>query len=525
MKVKLHLCAIVLIALSASCKKDKVATPAAPAATGTTTTPPVVATGSALDLIKDSIFLYAKEVYYWNNQLPDYATFNPRKYTGTDELTALQNEVDAYALIAKNPGTNTAYEYYAAAATEAKYSFIDDGALAGRLGAARFAATASTGDYGFAPVYIATNDLRVKFVYPGSPADAAGLKRGYQITSVNGSTNIGYSNVNYVSNAYSANTTITLTLKKPDGTSFNASVTATNYKVNPVLKTSVFDLGNGNKVGYLVFNSYVALANVQSSLDNIFSTFVSNGVNNLIIDLRYNGGGYVETAEYIDNLIAPSSANGSTMYTAYYNSNLTSGNITLLKNQVRRDPANNQLYNYSQIDYSVNGNLVKYTKKGSLTGLTKVVFLVSGSTASASELTINNLRPYMNVQLIGTTTYGKPVGFFDININKYTLYTPEFETKNSNGQGGYYTGMVPGSTDYPGKTTYDDVTKDFGDTSEGMLATALSYLRLGTFSAGALKTESVGTASLLSDELKQANQHMDKANFKGMLYQNPMVHQ
>lgn len=513
--------------LFTACKKDIVQTTSAPTTTnggGTTTTPP--ANGSALDLIKDSVYLYAKEDYYWNDQLPGYDTFNPRSYTGADDLTALQNEVNAYAQLTVNPATGKAYEYYSAGSKEAKYSFIDEGELATRLSATKAAITTNSGDYGFAPFYNAANDLRVKYVYPGSPADAAGLKRGYQITSVNGSTAINGSNssqYNFVLNAYTANTTITLTLKRPDGSTFNASITASNYKVNPILKTSVIDAGNGKKVGYLVFNSYVSLSAAQAGLDAAFSTFATGGITDLIVDLRYNGGGYVETAEYIDNLIAPSSANGSMMYTAYYNANLTNGNAPLLKNQVRRDDATNQLYNYAQVNYTVTGNQVKFAKKGAIMGLSRVVFLVSGSTASASELTINNLRPYMNVQLVGATTYGKPVGFFDIKINKYTLYTPEFETKNSAGQGDYYAGMTPGSPDYPGKIVKDDLTKDFGDTSEGMLASALSYIKNGVYpTTNSVQTESLST--LQGDGLNHINSEMEKNSFKGMLYQHHLKH-
>ena len=186
--------------------------------------------------------------------------------------------------------------------------------------------------------------------------------------------------------------------------------------------------------------------------------FTAQNITDLVVDLRYNGGGYVSTAEFLDNLIVPASASGSLMYNTYYNANLVNGKDPLLRNQVRKDP-NGGTFNYSQIDFSVAAQSVSFAKRGSL-NVGRVFFIITGSTASASELTINNLRPKMDVQFVGETSYGKPVGFFDIDINKYQMYTPEFSTKNSAGQGDYYTGFVPNSAGYPGVKDFDDPTKD-----------------------------------------------------------------
>src|SRR5476651_43844 len=142
-------------------------------------------TGSPLDLMRDSVFLYAKEDYYWYDALPDYNTFNPRSFTGTTDLNALKSELFKITQYKINPSTNLPYEYYSS--TQNKYSFIDDGTASAKL-------NAITGDFGFSPFWIATTDLRIKYVYPGSPADLAGVKRGYQILSINGNTNLTYDN-------------------------------------------------------------------------------------------------------------------------------------------------------------------------------------------------------------------------------------------------------------------------------------------------------------------------------------------
>jgi carboxyl-terminal processing protease len=514
---KILLLAGVLFTLFTSCKKSKPA--------DETPTPTTPTTGSALDLMRDSVFLYAKEDYYWNDGLPDYTTFNPRAISGSTDLAALQTEVNALSQYKINPLTSKPYEYYSPSPGQAKYSFIDDGTASGKLNAV-------TGDFGFAPFYDSKSgnvNLYVKYVYAGSPADLAGVKRGYQIVSINGRTALDgtvSANVSFVVSAYSASSTITMILKKPDATTFTVTLNASAYTIKPVITYKVLDYSatTGKKIGYIVFNSYVTLTSTQAALTTAFNSFTTAGITDLVVDLRYNGGGYVETAEFLDNLIAPTSATGKTMYTAYYNSTLTTNKEVLLKNQVRRDAITNQIYNYSQIDYSLTANTEKFAKQGSL-NLSRVFFIVGQSTASASELTINNLRPYMNVQLIGTTTYGKPVGFFDININKYQMYIPEFETKNSLGQGGYYSGMTPASTDYPGKFANDDVTKDFGDVTEGLLSQTINYVNNGIYlTSSDLQVQSTESSSnkLTTDAIAQK---LNGKEFNGMIFQHHKLKQ
>ena len=498
------------VMIAPACKKDK-KTPTGPSKTGST-----------LDLIRDSIYLYAREDYLWYNQLPDYGTFNPRSFTGADDKGALDKEVNAISQYAINPNTNKPYEYYAPDPGEAKYSFIDDGSLQGELNGVN-------GDFGFAPLYNDINDLRIKYVYPGSPADQQGIKRGYQITSINGRTALSYdapgygngssNNLNFVINAYANSNTISMTLLKPDNTTLTVTnMNVSNYTINPVLTHNVFDQGNGHKVGYLVFNSFTSPSNANPQLNAAFADFSSQGITDLVVDLRYNGGGYVSTAEYFDNLIVPQAKSGSLMYNTYYNDILTSGKAVLLKNQTRRDPGSGQDYTYADFDYSVAGNAVNFNKQGAV-NVTRVFFIITGSTASASELTINNLRPEMDVQFIGSTSYGKPVGFFDIDINKYQMYIPEFYTQNSAGQGGYYSGFTPGTSTYPGVQDYDDVTKDFGDPTEGLLAHALNYVKNGTYTIKSPVIQSLARQTDFSvDKQRDVALKLEQKKFNGMVF-------
>jgi carboxyl-terminal processing protease len=438
-------------------------------------------TGTTLQLIQDSVYLYAAEDYLWFTQLPSYGTFNPRGFTNPSDATTLSDELNALSQYAINPSTNAPYEYSQYSPGTAKYSFIDNGSESAALNGTK-------GDFGFDVQYNLINDLRIEYVYPGSPAGLAGVKRSDEITSINGSTSISYdapgygsgtsTNLNYVSNAVYNSQTITMVLTRTDGSSYSVTINVGNYNVNPVLKDTILTETNGNKLGYVVFNSFVSDAVADPILNPIFTNFAAQGISDLVVDLRYTGGGYVSTAEHIDNLIVPAAKSGSLMYNTYYNSNLVAGKDPLLGNQWRTGTPD---YNYGQLDFSVAGNVVNFSKVGTL-NVTRVFFIITGQTASASELTINNLRPEMNVQFVGETSYGKPVGFFDININKYTMFTPEFSVQNSASQGGYYGGFTPGTSAYPGVNDYDDLTKNWGDPTEGLLSDILTFANTGKYS-------------------------------------------
>jgi carboxyl-terminal processing protease len=508
MRKLLYLTLILSAGLLAACKKEKKTTvgtgPGAP--------------GSTLDLIKDSVYLYFKEENLWHSAAPDYATFNPRSFTGTNDISALQNELDKLSQYAINPATGNPYEYYASSPGYAKYSFIDDGTTTAALNGTK-------GDFGFSALYNLVSDLRVKYVYPGSPAALAGIRRGYEIMSINGSTSISYdggtgpgTNLAMVNNAIFNSSTISMTLKKYDGTILTVNnMSVASYTVNPVLKETVYTTTNGHKVGYIVFNSFTSASNAKPQLDAAFNDFSSQGVTDLVVDLRYNGGGYVSTAEYLDNLIVPATKSGTLMYNTYYTDNMVKGTDPLLAHQWRKDPSSGTDYNYAQFDYSVAGNAVPFSKQLTL-NVTRVFFIITGSTASASELTINNLRPIMDVQFIGRKSYGKPVGFFDIDINKYIMYTPEFSTKNSAGQGDYYDGFTPGDPGYPGVLDYDDATKDFGDPSEVLLAHALNYVTLGKFSVQSPVTQGIGTTTRMLQQQSPGGTGLDPHAFNGMIF-------
>ena len=487
----------------ASCKKDPktIPSPAPPAG-------PAVAMGTRAELTKDSIFLYARDTYYWNDGIPTYDVFKPRQYGSNQDV------LDA---IIKLPGLNKPND---------KYSFLDNGSVSSQLNGV-------SGDFGFSVFYNGarpSDDLRIKYVALNSPAAIKGMKRGYRITKINGRTDLttaSEANLSFVSSAvFGNNPTVTLTVEKPGGITEELTLARGSYSNNPIFHTQIYTVG-AKKVGYIVYNSFTT--NSRDALTAKMAEFTTAGVTELVVDLRYNGGGSVATADVFTNLIAPASASGTVMYTTFWTKKMQDDAAKILENQPLLDangklqltgsadlkgyiPRNGKWVTYFDLNYKSTSdqNMEMFKKVGSA-NITKAIFLVLSGTASASELLINNLKPHMDVKLIGNKTYGKPVGFFAIKIDKLDLYIPQFETKNSQNVGGYYNGLP---VDYQ---ISDDVSKDFGDPSESLLAAALSYSAKGTFTVTKPNNTISSIRSMSVSEAESMTNEFDGNKFKGMV--------
>jgi carboxyl-terminal processing protease len=480
---------IIFTGLSACKKSDSDVEPTEP-----TTEEPT--SSDRANLTKDSIFYYAKEVYLWNESLPTYEVFNPRSFVAATDILSYEAELFKITRYGTNPETAQAYEYNSGATAYPKYSYISDLNDKNPVAAISPKGSVNTdgdgydlGLYSFSAFGTDNNyRLYIKAVYPGSSAAEKGLTRGAEITTIDG-TRIGtnFQSEKVLINDLLDNTIPSANLKglKVDGSAFDVTLNRTSYTSSPVYKSKVFNV-NGKKVGYVHLGRFSRLTNAESSnpsdtnLDPVFAKFASEGLTDLIVDLRYNGGGYVSTAEHLINLIAPSTATG-VMYKEVYNKTLReiNRNTTILKNQPLTDASGNVRYDtngkmltYANVDYTIAGNTANFKKVGGLSGIKNIVFIVTGNTASASELTINALKPFVNVKLVGTTTYGKPVGFFPVTIeNRYDVYFSMFETLNSKDEGKYYAGMKPDITD-----AVDDAKRDFDDATENYIAKALNLL-------------------------------------------------
>lgn len=477
---------VVLLALSTttSCKKSNRGTPSTP--TDTTT----VVVDTPKDLLLDSLYLYTKEVYLWHEVIPTYTAFNPRQYTGSTDLIAAQNEMKAIRNLQPQDKKHS-------------YSFVTTQAGSDAI------QTGNNLDYGFF-IKAASLDKAlpydsvywyVEYVYKNSPSAIAGVQRGWYISRINGSP-IGYddASITVLNNVFfGTGTSASFTFTKSDGSTVDLNLAKGSFTANSVLYTDVITSG-AKKTGYIVFNQFFGAGSV-TELTTAFSDFAAKGINELVIDLRYNHGGSVTTQNAFANLVAPASANGKTMYTYNFNDSLTAGKFPLLK----RKPG------FSNVSFLPADNTVSYQKSGGVDALSRVFFIVSGETASASELLINNLRPYMDVKLVGDTTYGKPVGFFPISIFNYAIYPISFKTVNSVGSAEYYDGFAPD------KLTPDGVNRNWGDVTDPSLAAALKYINTGSFRSQSAAADENNKRQLSVQKLYQPlNSRLYENKFTGM---------
>lgn len=304
----------------------------------------------------------------------------------------------------------------------------------------------------------------LQYVTPGTSADEAGLKRGTVFTEVNGQK----LTVNNFTSLLSAGT-ITINIGYvEDGklilTDETVTLNHSSYTENPIHMAKTLNV-DGRKVGYLMYNSFVG--DFDDELNDAFSQFKAEGIQDLILDLRYNGGGSVESAIDLASMI-----------TGQYN-----GEIFM------KEQWNDEYQKYFESQNPENlinrfDNKIRTSENINSLNLSKVYVLTSPRTASASELVINGLEPYINVIQVGTVTTGKfqaSVTLYDsddfgkdgANKNhKYALQPLVFKSANAAGKSDYINGLAP-------DVVYAEDLGNMGvlgDVSEPLLKAALNHL-------------------------------------------------
>ncbi|HEX2532230.1 MAG TPA: S41 family peptidase [Chitinophagaceae bacterium] len=424
-----------------SCKKDTDTlapeTPVAPPAT---------------DKMKDSVALIARDLYLWYDQIP--AGFDPQSYDDPNEImTALRQ-------YSTEPGFTGPVDRWSFAMDQAAWDDISSGI---------------SGDFGLGVFFRQATDLRVKHVEAASPAGRAGIRRGWRIKAINGNTGISSSNTDFVVETVFNSSSTKFTFEKPDGSTSDITLNAATYREQPVVLDTVYSVG-GKKAGYFVFNSFLGdTTQIYNEFNRVFNRFAGAGVTDLIVDLRYNGGGYVSVQSKLANYLVPASGNGGLMMRQQFNNR------------------------YSEFNEDEN-----FRKLGNL-NVNRIFFIVSKSTASASELLINNLQPYVDIQVVGpASTYGKPVGYFPIPVGNWYIFPVSFRTVNKSGQGNYFGGIpVNGQA-------ADGLDKDWGDVTESSLASALSYISSGSF-----RTVIAARGAQQRSEVIPGNATLEERTFKG----------
>jgi carboxyl-terminal processing protease len=411
-------------------------TPAASTDTGAAAAAP--ATCSLPDQ-KSWLASYMKDQYFWNDKL---GTPNP---AATDIDTYFDSLL--YAAVDRFSYTQSASDFSA---------FYAEGT---RLG------------FGYSLVFTDSNytAIRVRMVEAGSPVALAGMQRGDNVLSVDGKTPQQIA-VDGLAAVDTAGVARTFTVQDAAGAQRTFTVNSAVFALSPVTTDSVLDVATASgskKVGYVAYQEFISAGN--AGLGRAFNRMASQGVTDLVLDLRYNGGGDVGIARNLASMIGGAVLAGKTFTQIRFNA---------------RHPDWNETISFTADARQLPGPMLQ--------GLQRVFIIAASGTASASELVINSLKPFMQVVLVGSTTYGKPYGFEPKQACGTVFNAVNFESVNAQGIGGYTAGFTPTCV------VPDDLNHALGDPAEGRLAAALYYAGHGACpaTASALAQSTGETAAL-----------------------------
>jgi carboxyl-terminal processing protease len=301
--------------------------------------------------------------------------------------------------------------------------------------------------YGFGNQTTST-EIRVLQVYEDSPASEAGLSRGDRILTVNGQTVASMVANGTIGNAFGATeigVASTIEWETLAGQRRSARMVKRLVTIPTVSLTRVVDV-EGRRVGYLFFRNFVEPS--RAALTEAFAALKAAGATELVLDLRYNGGGLVDIAVHLGSLIGGSRTNGQVMLNYVHNDKV--------------GPSLNKTTRFTNSEQALN--------------LQRLVVITTRSSASASELVINSLRPFIPVTIIGDTTYGKPVGQYGLRFCEKIMYPVAFSIKNANLEGDFFNGLAVDCA------AGDDYQHQLGDTAEASFAEALTFIRTGACS-------------------------------------------
>jgi carboxyl-terminal processing protease len=338
-----------------------------------------------------------------------------------------------------------------------------------------------TPGYGANLVIIASTPPRevvIAYTEPGSAAAIApaSLARGAQILTVDGVDLVNandQTSINTLNAGLSPQTVgeshVFSILDAGAATPRTVTLVSANITETPVQNVLTIPSSTG-AVGYMLFNDHIATA--ESELVAAFNQLKSAGVTDLVLDIRYNGGGYLDIASEVAYMIAgPTPTAGQTFELDQFNSKYPTTNPVT---QTALTPLG---FHTTTQGFSLTAGAALPTLN-----LARVFVLTTAGTCSASESIINSLRG-VNIQVIevGTTTCGKPYGFYPADNCAVTYFSIQFQGVNAQNFGDYPDGFTPANTVatqgvlVPGCSVADDFAHALGDPTEGQLASALSY--------------------------------------------------
>ena len=378
--------------------------------------------------------------YLWNDLLPNPISVD--NYASPEVLLA--------DLITYSPDDGTGEPID-------KFSFIGSAAAD-----AAFFGEGQYEGFGFSTHYVATDDLRLTQVFANSPADLGGLSRGQRILELNGRTIAEIQAAEGVSAVFGMSP-LTFTMVDLGGTELPPVTIAHDIvTIDPVPQWAVIPAGDGSgrMVGYFELTTFISTA--DPVFDTVFAEFIANGVNDVIIDLRYNGGGLVDTADLLGDYFGGDVAENLVFSETHFNADRAA--------------------QYNSAEF--------FERLGNSMSLSRLVVIASSGTASASELVTNSMASHVEVTIVGETTFGKPVGQVGFVFCEKILRPTAFQTVNADGFGGYFDGLPVTA----GCGAEDNLNVAVGADTDPNMVAALAFLDTGQCSAavpatGALKAQ------------------------------------
>ncbi|MCG1036868.1 S41 family peptidase [Polaribacter sargassicola] len=446
--------------------------------------------------VQDFVWKGLNAYYLWQSSVPD---LSDTRFSSQTELNSyLEGYTTPEALFSDLIYTPTdRFSWIVDDYVELENSFQGISLNNGMEFGLRYYSDGSTNVYGY-----------VRYVIPGSDAEANGVTRGMIFNQIDGTQ---ITDTNYTTLLSSTTYTIGLAnynAGSPIASGASVTLTKTDLTENPILVTNVFDEGT-TKIGYIMYNQFSS--SFDSELNTAFSNFKAEGITDLIVDLRYNGGGSVNTATYLGSMI-----------TGQFNNEVFSKQVWNEKAMAVFEDEDLTNYFTDQISNTDSyGDVVLEETINSL-NLSTIYFIVSGSSASASELVINSLSSYIDVRVIGTTTVGKQVGSITLydsdNLTRtgtnlstnhtYAIQPIVLEITNKDDIN-YPDGIIPATT-FPGiyLAEEDSNLGILGEKSEPLLNRTITYITTGAKGVSSSKN---------NQELKELfNSKMLKPNYNNM---------
>lgn len=397
-----------------------------PPASGT----PACSNDGQKQFVLDNLYTW----YLWNDMLP--ANLSIADYSTPEEL--VREVTTTYG--PQDAEGNAIDLFSSVGSLEADVQFFGEGKFEGFGFSWRFEDADNT-------------DFRLTRVFSGSPAEGGGLGRGQRVLSLDGRSIADIEAAEGIGAVFADNQTLEFEMERVDSTVFTTTITKDVVTIDPVPQWRLIDMGAGvPPAGYLELATFISTADPE--LDAAFGAFRDAAVTNVILDLRYNSGGLVSTAELLGDFLGGEIA----------------ANLVFSRTEFNADRA------------AANNSITIFSRLLNSASLSSLIVIATDNTASASELVTNGLIPYTDVWIVGDNTFGKPVGQIGLEFCDKILRPTTFRLANADGDGDYFDGLP---VDCPAD---DDLSIPIGVDQDPNIVAAMEILTTNSCSTAAAQS-------------------------------------